>query len=551
MESLARDLNEMQRQPLAASHVRRIRAAGTERTWKAGEMVQRVGDPADVFIYVTEGEVEVLDPLTGENELGATLGATQFIGEITFLQGGRWYLDMRAVQDTTGIVVERKRMLDLMREVPEMSDHIITVFAARRRRTLESGDTALTIVGAEEDRNLRRIAAFAGRNRIPVRSYALGSAEAAQMAEGCGAAPGTPFAVFGKDHLIKDPSPRAVASLLGIDLSIHRDDVDVLIVGGGPAGVSAGVYAGAEGLSALVVEDLTIGGQAGTSSRIENYMGFPTGISGADLCWRGEVQAMKFGTRFAVPRRAAGIEKRGDGRFCVTLEDGDVVCAKAVVIATGVQYRKLPIDRLEHFEGAGIYYAATDVEARFCRGQEVAVIGGGNSAGQAAMFLSRSTKHVHVLVRGESLADSMSDYLLSRLEKDPAITIHYCTEMTALHGEETLEAITIRDRSTGDDWKLNTRAVFVMVGAAPNTDWLGDCVQQDSKGFVCTGLQAGAQRSFETNVPGIFAVGDLRAGSVKRVASSVGEGSVVISQVWDYLENDAPAYDTDEPVAAE
>ena len=551
MESLARDLNEMQRQPLAASHVRRIRAAGTERTWKAGEMVQRVGDPADVFIYVTEGEVEVLDPLTGKNELGATLGATQFIGEIAFLQGGRWYLDMRAVKDTTGIVVERQRMLDLMREVPEMSDHIITVFSARRRRTLESGDTALTIVGAEGDRNLRRIAAFAGRNRIPLRSYELGSDEGTRMAGTCGVAPDAPFAVFGSGHLIENPDPRAVASLLGIDLSLHREDVDVLIVGGGPAGVSAGVYAGAEGLSALVIEDLTIGGQAGTSSRIENYMGFPTGISGADLCWRGEVQAMKFGTRFAVPRRAAGIEQRADGRFCVTLEDGDVVCAKAVVIATGVQYRKLPIDRLEEFEGAGIYYAATDVEARFCRDQEVAVIGGGNSAGQAAMFLSRSTKHVHVLVRGESLADSMSDYLLSRLEKDPGITIHYCTEMTALHGEETLEAITVRDRSAGEDWRLNTRGVFVMVGAAPNTDWLGDCVELDSKGFVCTGLQAGAQRSFETNVPGIFAVGDLRAGSVKRVASSVGEGSVVISQVWEYLENDAPAYDADEPVAAE
>ena len=551
MESLARDLGEMQRQPMADAHVRRIRAAGEERSWKAGELVQRLGDPADVFIYVTEGEVEVLDPLTGRNELSATLGATQFIGEIAFLQGGRWYLDMRAAQDTTGIVVERLRMLDLMREVPEMSDHIITVFAARRRRTLEEGQTALTLVGAEDDRNLRRIAAFAGRNRIPVRSLELGSDEAARMAEGCGAAPDAPFAVFGSGHMIEDPSPRAVASLLGIDLSLHREDVDVLIVGGGPAGVSAGVYAGAEGLSAIVIEDLTIGGQAGTSSRIENYMGFPTGISGADLCWRGEVQAMKFGTRFAVPRRAAAIEKRGDGRFCVTLEDGDVVCARAVVIATGVQYRKLPLDRLEEFEGAGIYYAATDVEARFCRNQEVAVIGGGNSAGQAAMFLSRSTKHVHVLVRGESLADTMSDYLLSRLEKDPAITIHYCTEMTALHGEDALEAITIHDRSNEEDWKLGTRAVFVMVGAAPNTDWLGDCVALDGKGFVCTGLQAGAQRSFETSVPGIFAVGDLRAGSVKRVASSVGEGSVVISQVWEYLENDAPAYDTDEPVAAE
>ena len=251
---------------------------------------------------------------------------------------------------------------------------------------------------------------------------------------------------------------------------------------------------------------------------------------------------MKFGTRFAVPRRAAAIGRREGGGYRVTLDDGAMVEARAVVVATGVQYRRLPLDRLEHFEGSGVYYAATDVEARFCREAEVAVIGGGNSAGQAAMFLSRTARHVHVLVRGDGLASSMSDYLLSRLEKEPGITIHHRTEMTALHGEETLEAITVRDRASGADWRIDTRAVFVMVGAAPNTDWLGDCLRLDPKGFVLTGSAAGADRDFETSAPGIFAVGDLRAGSVKRVASSVGEGSVVISQVWDFLENGpAPA----------
>ena len=537
MESLARDLAEMQRIPLTHAHVARLRREGTERRWSAGEMVQRVGDPASEFIYVEEGEVEVIDPLTGRNERGATLGATQFMGEIAFLSGGNWFLDMRAVRDTRGIVVPRERMLELMREIPEMSDTVITVFAARRRRTLEAGDTALTLVGAEADRNLREIEAFAGRNRIPLRTYALGSPEAARIAERCGVPADTPLAVFGGNEVIENPTPRSIARRIGSDIEIPEGELfDLLIVGGGPAGVAAAVYAGAEGLSALVVEDLTIGGQAGTSSRIENYMGFPTGISGADLCWRGEVQAMKFGTRFAVPRRAAAMRRREDGAFCATLDDGTDVCARAVVVATGVQYRRLPLDRLEHFEGSGIYYAATDVEARFCRDAEVAVIGGGNSAGQAAMFLSRTARHVHVLVRGDSLAASMSDYLLSRLRKEPGITIHYRTQMTALHGDESLDGITIRDRSEGRDWRLATRAVFVMVGAAPNTDWLGDCLKLNDKGFVLTGAAAGAERDFETSAPGIFAVGDLRAGSVKRVASSVGEGSVVVSQVWDYLE---------------
>jgi len=244
---------------------------------------------------------------------------------------------------------------------------------------------------------------------------------------------------------------------------------------------------------------------------------------------------MKFGTKFAVPRRASQLDLRQDGLFCVTLDDGAEICARALVVATGVQYRKLPIDRLEHFESAGLYYAATDVEARYCRDSEVAVIGGGNSAGQAAMFLSRTAKHVHVLVRGQSLAASMSSYLSSRLDAHPRITVHYRTEMTELQGDDQLQGITIRDKLEGRDWRLNTRAVFIMVGAAPNTEWLSGHVQLDAKGFVATGEEAGAHSAYATSHPGIFAVGDVRAGSVKRVASAVGEGSVVISRVWDYL----------------
>ena len=533
MESIGGDLSEMRRTPLHERHVERLRELGERKSWSAGEIVVQAGDRAEHFIYVEDGEVEVLDPLTGERRLNATLGATQFMGEMAMISGGAWFLTMRTVRPTHGICVDRHTLLDLMREMPEMSDIVLSVFAARRRRMVEEGDSMLQIVGAEEDRALRAALAFAGRNRLPVRSYPLDSDEARTLAKRSGVPEGEPFALIGEDERLKDPSPATLSRRFGLDMDAELDGLhDVLIVGGGPAGVSAGVYAGAEGLSAVVVEDLTIGGQAGTSSRIENYMGFPTGISGADLCWRGEVQAMKFGTRFAVPRSARSIRKTDEG-FCVGLDDGDEICAKAVVVATGVQYRRLPIDRLEEFEGAGIYYAATEVEARFCKDTEVVVIGGGNSAGQAAMFLSRTAGHVHVLVRGSSLADSMSDYLLSRLEREERVTIHFETEMTALHGEEALEAITVRDKAAGEERRIDTRAVFVMVGAAPNTGWLEGHADLDERGFVLTGGAAGAEMSYETSCPGIFAVGDVRAGSVKRVASSVGEGSVVISQVWE------------------
>ncbi|MEL6167155.1 MAG: FAD-dependent oxidoreductase [Pseudomonadota bacterium] len=537
MESLAEDLRTMTRTPLDANHVARMREAGVVENLTAGTWLARFGDPADMFFYVLAGEVEAINPTTGERYGNATLGPTQYFGEITFLTGSPVMMGARCLVDSEILKIPRDAMLSLMREIPEMGDIIVTVFAARRRRLLESNESALTLIGAEEDRNLRQIAAFAGRNRIPVTLLPLGSAEAAEEAKTCAITSDRPAAIFGKAGAIDDPTPAKVARLMGLDLAVE-DDVtyDVLIVGGGPAGVAAGVYAGAEGLSALVLEDLTIGGQAGTSSRIENYMGFPTGISGADLCWRGEVQALKFGTRFAVPRRVTALEQRNDGVFCATLENGRIVCARAVVVATGVQYRRLPIDRLDVFEGAGIYYAATDVEARYCRDTEVVVIGGGNSAGQAAMFLSRTARHVHVLVRGESLAASMSDYLTGRLEADPRITIHYRTEMTEVHGEGSLEAIALTDKDTGASRRQPTGAVFVMVGAAPNTDWLTGLVEMDEKRFVRTGRDCGGLASYATSYPGIFAVGDVRAGSVKRVASAVGEGSVVISQVWAWLD---------------
>jgi thioredoxin reductase (NADPH) len=537
METIGADLRQMQRTPLAAAHVEALRAAGGIATYPAGTFLACPGQPVDRFIYVEDGEIEVVNPFTNERHLPFTLGSTQFMGEISFLSGGVYSLLMRTVRETRVIEVPRQAMLKLMSQIPEMSDIIITVFSARRRRQLDERDSSLWLIGEDEDRNVRRIAEFASRNRIPYRSFGLRSPEAEATARGCSIESGVPAVIFGRNNVLIDPTPDKVAQLLGLSLYFKNDEAfDLLIVGGGPAGVAAGVYAGAEGLRAVVVEDVAIGGQAGTSSRIENYMGFPTGISGADLVWRGEVQAMKFGTRFAMPRRVVLLQRLEDESFCANFDNGQRVRAKAVVVATGVQYRRLPLDRLADLEGAGIYYAATEIEARYCRETEVVIIGGGNSAGQAAMFLSRSARCVRVLVRGASLASSMSSYLSSRLEADPRITVEYGAEVSALHGADRLEALTIRDVKTGSTRTVDTCALFIMVGAAPNTEWLSGLVKLDDKGFVVTGLgESSASSPFATSLPGIFAVGDVRAGSVKRVASSVGEGSVVISKVWEFV----------------
>ena len=536
MEALAPDLRRMQRTPLFESHVAAIREAGEEVVFEDGEIVATPGESMDRFIYVLDGEIEIVDPYTCERYLPDALGPNQFVGEIAFLNGGAYSLPMKAAKKTRALVVERTKMLELMARIPEMSDIIITVFAARRRRQLDEDDTSLTLLGAEVDRGIRRIAAFAHSNRIPVKSFELDTPEADQAADKCSISRGTPAVVFGRNTVLDDPSPAKVAQILGLDLALQDGEVaDVLIVGGGPSGVAAGVYAGAEGLSALVVEEMAIGGQAGTSSRIENYMGFPTGISGGDLVWRGEVQAMKFGTRFAMPRRVMSLEKRADGLFCATLDDGIEICARTVVVATGVQYRRLPIDRLTEFEGSGIYYAATESEARYCRDTEVVIVGGGNSAGQAAMYLCRTAQHVHLLVRGRSLAASMSNYLRSRLEADPGITIHYSAQISALEGDEQLEAVHVDHKDTDGKRRIESCGVFIMVGAAPNTGWLRDLVALDDKGFIRTGSDVGQDSPYATSHPGVFAVGDVRAGSVKRVASSVGEGSVVISKVWEFV----------------
>lgn len=538
MERLADDIATLVSKRLAPEHIAAMGKIGELVTFAAGENIFSLGGPQDYFYLIRSGAVEVINPTTNQPFEFSTMGTGEFIGEIDFLSGGRAQVDIRAATEVELLRVGRVDMIRLMSRIPELGDDVVSVFAARRRHMIENNLLGITILGEDADRNVRRIADFANRNRIPARLVALGSPEATALADTSGLDPDHPAVILGPTIALQAPTPRQVAAFFGMDATLSKDRIyDVLIVGAGPAGIAAGVYAGAEGMDALVIEDLAVGGQAGQSSRIENFMGFPTGISGADLCWRGEVQAMKFGTRFAVPRRAIAVNEKPDGTFEVMLEDSECVRSRSIVVATGVEYRKLDVDRLEDFEGVGIYYAATDLEARYCGNSDVVVIGGGNSAGQAAMFLSRTARHVHVLIRGASLASSMSDYLRSRLENDPSITLHTHATLTACVGDDTLTCVTIRDAATGADWKLETPAVFVMVGAAPNTGWLSGCVELDDKGFVQTGQSVAATSLYGTSHPGIFAVGDVRAASVKRVASAVGDGSVVISQVWGYLQS--------------
>ena len=538
METLGQDLETMRRVPLAPAHVDAICAIGGEVFYPAGSVVMDIGVPMDRFIYVLEGDIEVVDPDTNERMLKSSLGPTQFLGEIGFLNGATNIMRMRASVDTRVIEAPRQAMLELMSRVPELSDHLITVFAARRRRQFEAKNDTIKVIGADRDPNVQAVERFLSRNRIPFQSCDMDATDDETVAM-CSLIGHEPGVILGADTRLADPTPRKVAQYLGMDLDIcAQRTYDLLIVGGGPAGVAAAVYAGSEGIEALVIEDTAVGGQAGTSSRIENYMGFPTGISGTDLTFRGQVQAMKFGTRFVMPRRVEALARREEGSLCATLDDGDELCARALLVATGVQYRRLPIENLEELEGAGIFYSATEMEARFCSQTEAMVIGGGNSAGQAAMYLSRAAAHVHLVVRGSSLAASMSSYLSQRLEADPRITIHYHSEVTALHGETWLEAITLKTKDA--EQRIATRALFIMIGAAPNTGWLSGLAATDEKGFVLTGAAAAQADDYATTAPGIFAVGDVRAGSVKRVASAVGEGSVVVSRIWQYLEDTRP-----------
>src|ERR1022692_4555245 len=360
MEGIGADLEVMKPVPLAAGHIDAIRAIGRERSYDAADMIARIGDPMDRFLYVVEGEIEVLDPYSEKRMGDATLGPGQFVGELSFLSGGNYFLAMRTLSRTVTIEVAREAMLDLMARVPELSDHIITVFAARRQQLIERRSSSIKVIGSDLDPDIQKVGAFLSRNRIPFESFDLdGSDEEAMRL--CKLVDHKPAVIFDHDRKIEPPTPREVARELNMNLDIPDDlRTDILIVGAGPAGVAAAVNAGAEGLSALGVEDTALGGQAGASSRIENYMGFPTGISGADLVFRGQTQALRFGTCFAMPRRVERLSVEEGGLFCATLDDGARVLARAVLVATGAQYRRLPLERLGQFENASVFYRSEE-----------------------------------------------------------------------------------------------------------------------------------------------------------------------------------------------
>ena len=518
-----------------------LEGRGVWRVFEGGDVVFDVGQPGYDFVYFRTGSIDIVDR-DGDRKV-ITANSPGFLGELGLLMGQSTFLAAVAAERCEALVVPHEALRELVAAVPELADAVVTAFAMRRRNLIEWGAGGLTILGPEGDPAVTRLLSYASRNRLPHRFVDRADAAAvAELAETCALPAAGVVAITGRSVVLEDPTPAGVATALGLDLGLSCGDrFDLVVVGAGPAGLAAAVYGASEGLRTLVVDDTAIGGQAGTSSRIENYLGFSTGVSGGELAYQGEIQAVKFGARFAVPRRVTRLRRVGDGgELEVKLDDGVCVAAGAVVLANGVQYRRLPLENLEAYEGAGVYYAATELEARFCRGTDVVIVGGGNSAGQAAMFLSRHARCTHVVVRGEGLAATMSSYLSGRIEKDERIRLRTHTEVCALHGADGhLEAVEFCNSETGERERLETKALFIMVGAAPNTDWLEGVVDVDAKGFVVTGAGAGDD-PFATSCPGVWAVGDIRSGSVKRVASSVGEGSVVVSSVHRHLSRAEP-----------
>lgn len=425
-------------------------------------------------------------------------------------------------------VEELRRLVEVS---GERSDVRLAAFDARRRMLKRIGEGGLVLAG-DDDRDLHRLQEFAERNQLPYRTVLRSDASAWSELARTTALPETGTAVVtGQRQVLTAPTTRDLATALGIDLWCLSDDsrCDLLVVGAGPAGLAAAVYGASEGLDVVVVEDVAIGGQAGSSSRIENYLGFPGGISGAELARAAMLQAVKFGTRLVSPRSVTGLS-RVPGGFRVRLDDEHDIEACSVTVASGVRYRRLDVPGLAELEGRGVYYAASELEAKMVSGRDAVVVGGANSAGQAALFLARHADQVHVLLRRDDLRDTMSNYLAQRLTHHERITVHARSELRAVHGASRLSGLGWRDHVLEQDVRIDAAGLFLMIGAAPRTTWLHEVgVDLDDKGFVVT------RDGFLTSVPGVFAVGDVRAGSVKRVASAVGEGSVVISAVHSYL----------------
>ena len=522
---------------LSDSDIAQLMPFGVVQPTQAGDVLVASGDARYPLVVVLSGKVGVYGREGKHATLIRSSGPGEFHGELGVLTGQDSILDCIVDEAGQVLVLPASAVQEIVETFPGISDTLIRTLALRREILMIKAAASLTLIGPAGSADINRLEEFCARNRIPHRWLALDDPEAIRRMRQFGAGGTTDVWVIVRDaRALANPSTRYLARMLGLDLVVDQTaHVDLIVVGAGPSGLSAAVYAASEGLTTVVTDNVAIGGQAGTSSRIENYLGFPTGISGEELAFRAEVQAIKFGARFALPRSATRLRVDDDGLFVVTLDDRSEIEARAVVIATGARYRRLGLARQEQFEGAGIYYAATEVEARRCRSEDVIVVGGGNSAGQAAMFLSESARRVYLVYRGADLAHSMSQYLISRLQHAPNVTILTGSNVVALNGESGLESVTLDGPGGRQD--VTTRAVFALIGATPCTEWLQDIVGLDSRGFVMTGSSPAhpSATPFETSVPGIFAVGDVRANSVKRVASAVGEGSVAIAGVHQYL----------------
>ena len=527
---------------LDAAQLARLGRVGRRRPVSAGDIVFEQGQTSNSIFIVLSGALALLRPTDGAEQLIAIARAGQFTGEISLLAGRRTLVRARVQEAGELLEMPQEALRKVVQTDPELSDIFLRAFVLRRVELIAqtSGDTVL--IGSSHSAGTLRIREFLTRNGHPhaYLDVERDSEVQALLDRFSLRLEDVPVVICRYQLVLKNPSNEELAECLGLNARFDPEPIrDLLVVGAGPAGLAAAVYGASEGLRVLVLESNAPGGQAGSSSRIENYLGFPTGISGQDLAGRAFTQAEKFGAEVAIARTAAKL--RCDVRpYAVELSGGGQVKARAVVIATGVRYRKLPLPELSRFEGAGVYYGATQMEAQLCAGQEVIVVGGGNSAGQAAVFLAGKGCRVHVVVRGSGLADSMSRYLIQRIEENPVITLHTRSEVRGLLGGQSLEGVRIE--GPGGSEVMPVRHLFCMTGAEPHTGCLRGCVALDEKGFVKTGqdlrgedLAAWPLRRppylLETSIPGVFAVGDVRSGSIKRVASAVGEGSICVQLV--------------------
>jgi len=531
---------------LTEAQIERLRPFARPRSGAAAEIIFEPGETRPSFFVLLKGEVEIVSPSAREDTIITLHQAGEFTGELDLLTGRRSQVRARAVTPVEMIEISVEDLRRIVQTDAELSEIFLRAFLLRRAYLIANVPGGLLLIGSSHSAATLRLRGFLTRNGQP-HTYLDVEHDSGvqQLLATFQVQPGDlPVLICRNQAPLKNPSNAETAACLGFNAGIGEGVIyDVVVIGGGPAGLASAVYAASEGLKVLVVEGTAPGGQAGSSSRIENYLGFPTGISGQDLAARAFVQAEKFGAHVSIARKAARLacDRRP---FRIALDDGGSVQGQAVIVASGAEYRKLGIENIGRFEGAGVYYGATPMEAQICQGEEIVIVGGGNSAGQAAVFLSGKAKHVHVLIRGDSLSSTMSQYLIRRIEESTAITLRTRTEVQVLEGNGRLERIRWRHAPTGTEETHEIHHLFSMTGAVPNTDWLQGCLTLDDKQFVKTGadlrtddLSAAkwplrrAPYLFETSVPRVFAVGDVRSGSAKRVASSVGEGSVAVQLV--------------------